>query len=42
MAYEGYQRLRIAVEGRIVTATIDNPPINLITRELYGELARLA
>jgi enoyl-CoA hydratase/carnithine racemase len=42
MAYEGYQRLRIAVEGRIVTATIDNPPINLITRELYGEFARLA
>ena len=42
MAYEGYQRLRIAVEGRIVTATIDNPPINLITRELYSELARLA
>jgi enoyl-CoA hydratase/carnithine racemase len=42
MAYEGYRRLRIAAEGRIVTATIDNPPINLITRELYGELARLA
>jgi enoyl-CoA hydratase/carnithine racemase len=42
MAYEGYQRLRIAAQGRIVTATIDNPPINLITRELYGELARLA
>ncbi|MBV8684331.1 MAG: enoyl-CoA hydratase/isomerase family protein [Caulobacteraceae bacterium] len=42
MAYEGYQRLRIAREGRLVTATIDNPPINLITLELYGELARLA
>jgi enoyl-CoA hydratase/carnithine racemase len=42
MAYEEYQRLRIAAQGRIVTATIDNPPINLITRELYGELARLA
>ncbi|HSZ51143.1 MAG TPA: enoyl-CoA hydratase/isomerase family protein [Caulobacteraceae bacterium] len=42
MAYEGYQRLRIAAAGRLVIATIDNPPINLITRELYGELARLA
>jgi enoyl-CoA hydratase/carnithine racemase len=42
MAYEGYQRLRIAVEGRLVITTIDNPPINLITRELYAELARLA
>ena len=42
MGYEGYQRLRIVAEGRLVTATIDNPPINLITRELYGELARLA
>jgi enoyl-CoA hydratase/carnithine racemase len=42
MAYEGYQRLRIASAGRIVTATIDNPPINLITLELYSELARLA
>lgn len=42
MAYEGYERLRIGCEGRLVTATIDNPPINLITRELYGELARLA
>ncbi|HZZ90756.1 MAG TPA: enoyl-CoA hydratase/isomerase family protein [Caulobacteraceae bacterium] len=42
MAYEGYQRLRIARDGRIVTATVDNPPINLITLELFGELARLS
>jgi enoyl-CoA hydratase/carnithine racemase len=42
MAYEGYQRLGIASGGRIVTATIDNPPINLVTLELYGELARLS
>ena len=42
MAYEGYQHLRIARDGRIVTATIDNPPINLITLELFGELARLS
>ena len=42
MAYEGYERLRIARDGRIVTATIDNPPINLVTLELFGELAKLS
>jgi len=42
MAYEGYQRLRIARDGRIVTATIDNPPINIMTLELYGELSRFS
>jgi len=42
MAYEGYQGLKIARDGKIVTATIDNPPINLITLELYGEIARLS
>ena len=42
MAYENYQRLRIARDGRILTATIDSPPINLITLELFGELARLS
>jgi enoyl-CoA hydratase/carnithine racemase len=42
MAYDSYQRLRIARDGRIVTATIDSPPINLITLELFGELARLS
>ena len=42
MAYEGYRLLKIARGGKIVTATIDNPPINIITMELFGELARLA
>ncbi|HUO92843.1 MAG TPA: enoyl-CoA hydratase/isomerase family protein [Rhizomicrobium sp.] len=42
MAYEGYKRLHIARDGRVVTATIDNPPINLITLELYQELIRLS
>jgi enoyl-CoA hydratase/carnithine racemase len=42
MAYDGYQRLRTHRDGRIVTATVDNPPINLITLELFGELARLS
>ncbi len=42
MAYDNYSLIRIVREGRIVTATVDAPPINIITMELYGELARLA
>ncbi|HWA60360.1 MAG TPA: enoyl-CoA hydratase/isomerase family protein [Caulobacteraceae bacterium] len=42
MAFEGYRLIKVAREGRVLTATVDNPPINLITLELYGELARLA
>ena len=42
MAYEGHQRLCITRDGKILTAVVDNPPINLITLELYAELARLA
>jgi enoyl-CoA hydratase/carnithine racemase len=42
MAYDGYKLIRIAREGRLVTATVDAPPINIITMELYAELARLS
>jgi enoyl-CoA hydratase/carnithine racemase len=42
MAFEGYQRLKIARDGKIVTVTIDAPPINIFTLELYGEMARFA
>jgi enoyl-CoA hydratase/carnithine racemase len=42
MTYEGYKRLRVAQDGRVVTVVIDNPPINLITLELYQELIRLS
>ena len=42
MAYDGYRLIHIARAGKVVTATLDNPPINLITLELYGELARLS
>jgi enoyl-CoA hydratase/carnithine racemase len=42
MVYEGYKLVRFAREGRIVTATVDNPPINIITPDLYAELARLS
>src|SRR5271170_7278417 len=42
MAYEGYKRLHIKQDGRVVTAVIDNPPINLITLELFQEFIRLS
>jgi enoyl-CoA hydratase/carnithine racemase len=42
MAYEDYAFLHIMHKGRVVTATIDNPPINVITLALYGELIRLS
>ncbi|MEO8723574.1 MAG: enoyl-CoA hydratase/isomerase family protein [Sphingobium sp.] len=34
--------IRATCAGRIVTATIDNPPINLLTRELMSELICLS
>lgn len=42
MAYENYSLIRATSVGRIVTATIDNPPINLLTRELMLELISLS
>lgn len=41
-AYEGYQRIRLTRAGAVLTGVVDNPPINLITIELYMELARLS
>lgn len=40
MAYD-YERLSVAIDGRLAEVTISNPPINIITPELYGELAAL-
>jgi enoyl-CoA hydratase/carnithine racemase len=42
MAYDGYALIHLAREGRIVTATVDNPPINIITLELWAEFTRLS
>jgi enoyl-CoA hydratase/carnithine racemase len=42
MAYDSYSLLHVTAEDRVVTATIDNPPINLITLPLYDELVRLS
>jgi enoyl-CoA hydratase/carnithine racemase len=41
MAYD-YQRLAVKREGRLATVTVSNPPINIITLELYAELAALS
>lgn len=42
MAYDGYTLIDMHRDGPLLTATINNPPINLITMALFGELARLA
>lgn len=41
MAYD-YELLDVAIEGRLATVTISNPPINLMTLPLASELARLS
>jgi enoyl-CoA hydratase/carnithine racemase len=42
VAYVGYRLIHVSRAGNIVTGIVDNPPINIITLELYAELARLA
>ncbi len=37
-----FELIRVESNDGVVTATIDNPPINLITRELYRELRHFA
>jgi len=41
MAYD-YQLLHVEKQGRRATVTVSNPPINIITPALYGELAALS
>ena len=41
MAYD-YERLKVQKVGRLATVTVSNPPINIITVELYAELAALS
>jgi len=40
MAYDDYELLRIRVDGGVATATIDAPPINVMTLALFVELDR--
>jgi enoyl-CoA hydratase/carnithine racemase len=42
MAYDGLQKLRVAVEGGAATVWIDNPPINLFDLPMYLEMQRVA
>jgi enoyl-CoA hydratase/carnithine racemase len=42
MAYEHYKLISFARDGKIVTATVDAPPINIITLQLYSELNRMS
>ncbi len=42
MAFEGYEKLRVGVDGGIATVTIDNPPINLFDLGLYLEMRQIA
>ena len=42
MAYQDYARLRFRQQKGVLFATIDNPPINLMTVDLSAELYRLA
>jgi enoyl-CoA hydratase/carnithine racemase len=42
MAYENYKLIKIERRGRIAYATIDNPPVNLITLPLLDEFTRVS
>ncbi|MEM7365741.1 MAG: enoyl-CoA hydratase/isomerase family protein [Pseudomonadota bacterium] len=42
MNYQDFHHIKVAIEDGIATCTIDNPPINLITRTLFQDLNRLS
>ncbi|HZR82796.1 MAG TPA: enoyl-CoA hydratase/isomerase family protein [Candidatus Binatia bacterium] len=39
--YDGFKALRVHVERRVASVTIDHPPINLFDQVLFGDLSRL-
>jgi enoyl-CoA hydratase/carnithine racemase len=41
MSYDGYECLRVEVDGGVATVTIDHPPINLFDLRLMTEIDRL-
>jgi enoyl-CoA hydratase/carnithine racemase len=41
MSYE-YELLNVNRQGRVATVTVSNPPINIITLQLYAELSALS
>lgn len=40
MTYSAYARIKLSCRDRVVTAAVDNPPLNMLTRELIGDLDR--
>ncbi|KKN27563.1 hypothetical protein LCGC14_0863400 [marine sediment metagenome] len=42
MVYEGFELLEIRVDRGVLFATINNPPMNILNNELYGEFGKLA
>lgn len=42
MAYDMYKLVKVEVRGPVAYATIDNPPVNVITLPLLDELTRLS
>jgi enoyl-CoA hydratase/carnithine racemase len=40
--YDGFSHLAVGLDGGVARVTIDSPPINLLSRSLYGELRQLA
>jgi enoyl-CoA hydratase/carnithine racemase len=42
MAYDDYALIDVQQSGALITATVNAPPINIITMALFSELARLA
>jgi enoyl-CoA hydratase/carnithine racemase len=42
MAYENYNVITVDVRNRVAYATINNPPVNIITRPLLEDLVRLS
>jgi enoyl-CoA hydratase/carnithine racemase len=41
MTYDGYQCLRVQVDGGVAWVTIDHPPINLFDMALIGDMLRV-
>lgn len=42
MAYDTYKTISVQVRGRVAYGTISNPPVNVITQDLYDDLLRLS
>src|ERR1019366_7169969 len=42
MAFETYKLIKVAVQGKVAYATINSPPVNVITPPLLDEFVRLS